>query len=150
MTQVYDFLFGLGPWNWLILAILLFCLETVIPGVHFLWFGVAAVAVGLVAFAIPMPWPWQLVLFALAAIATVFFVRRYARADVSSSDEPMLNERGQQYTGRVVTVEEPLLGGRGKVRVGDTLWQAEGPDAGAGERVRIVGSNGTVLRVERA
>jgi membrane protein implicated in regulation of membrane protease activity len=128
----YNFFAGLGPWNWFILAVILFALETVIPGVHFLWFGVAAVLVGLLALATDIAWQWQLIAFAIIAVATVFLVRRYARPDATLSDLPDLNVRGAQYIGRTVTVEEPIRSGRGKVRVGDTVWQAEGPDSAAG------------------
>ena len=140
---------GFGPWNWLILAVVLFALETVVPGVHFLWFGVAAVLVGLLALATGLAWQWQLIAFALIAVAAVFLVRRYARPDRAMSDLPDLNIRGAQYIGRTVTVEEPIRGGRGRVRVGDTLWQAEGEDAAAGTRVKVKSANGTVLVVER-
>ena len=150
MTALLQMLGGLGAWNWLILAVLLFCLEVVIPGVHFLWFGVAALVVGLLALATGMAWQIQLVLFAAVAIATVFLVRRYVRPDVAKSDLPNLNERSQQYVGRVVTVAEPIVGGRGKVRVGDSVWQAEGPDMPAGAAARITGSSGTVLKIEPA
>ena len=145
----YSFFAGLGPWNWFILAVILFALETVIPGVHFLWFGVAAVLVGLLALATDIAWQWQLIAFAIIAVATVFLVRRYARPDATLSDLPDLNVRGAQYIGRTVTVEEPIRSGRGKVRVGDTVWQAEGPDSAAGSRVRVTSVNGTVLVVER-
>ena len=50
----------------------------------------------------------------------------------------------------VVTVAEAITGGRGKVRVGDSVWQAEGPDMPAGTAARITGSSGTVLRIEPA
>jgi inner membrane protein len=147
--SLVNLLAGLGPWNWLILAVALFALETVVPGVHFLWFGVAAVLVGLLALATGLAWQWQLIAFAVIAVAAVFLVRRYARPDNARSDLPDLNIRGAQYIGRIVTVEESIRGGRGKVRVGDTLWQAEGEDATAGQRVRIKSANGTVLVVER-
>lgn len=147
--SVVNLFAGLGPWNWFILAVLLFALETVIPGVHLLWFGVAAVLVGLIALATGVAWQWQLIAFAIIAVAAVFLVRRYASSDNATSDQPDLNIRGAQYIGRIVTVEEPIRGGRGKVRVGDTLWQAEGEDAAAGARVKVKSTNGTVLVVER-
>lgn len=150
MTAVVQFVGGLGAWNWLILAVALFCLEVVVPGVHFIWFGVAAVVVGLLALATGVVWQFQLVAFAGVAIATVFLVRRYARPDVVRSDLPNLNERSHQYIGRLVTVAEPIVGGRGKVRIGDTVWQAEGPDMPAGAAARVIGTNATVLRVEAA
>jgi membrane protein implicated in regulation of membrane protease activity len=71
---------------------------------------------------------------------------------VSKSDLPDLNERALQYLGRSLVVEEAIENGRGKVRVGDSVWQAEGPDAPAGSRVKVTGARGTVLVVaaERA
>ena len=147
---VTSFLFGFGAWNWLLLAVLLFTLETIIPGVHFLWFGIAAVIVGVLALTTGIAWPWQVLAFGIIAVLSVFLVRRYVRPEVTKSDLPGLNERGQQYVGRSVVVEQAIRNGRGTVRVGDTLWQAEGPDAAAGSRVTVTATDGTVLVVERA
>lgn len=149
MQGLLSLFYGFGMWNWLILAVLLFILETVVPGVHFLWFGVAAVVVGGLAMATGIPWPWQIIAFVVISVLTVFGVRRYVRSDVTS-DQPDLNIRGQQYIGRMVVVEQAIQNGRGKVRVGDTLWQAEGTDAPAGARVKVTATNGNVLVVERA
>ncbi|MGB8400429.1 NfeD family protein, partial [Bradyrhizobium sp.] len=85
--------------------------------------------------------------FALVSVLTVFGVRRYARPELSKSDEPALNVRGAQYIGRKVLVEEAIKNGRGKVRVGDTIWAAEGEDAARGAEVEVTGVNGTVLVV---
>lgn len=147
---------GFGFWNWFFLAIILLALETVLPGVHFLWFGLSAAIVGLLVALVgtaghadAIDWPIQLVLYAVISVATVFWVRTYARPDRSKSDEPVLNVRGAQYIGRIAKVENDILGGRGKVRIGDTLWPAQGADAPAGANVRVTGANDTVLVVER-
>jgi membrane protein implicated in regulation of membrane protease activity len=150
MQGLLTFFWGFGVWNWLILAVLLFTLETVVPGVHFLWFGIAAVIVGGLAMATGLPWQFQIIAFGVISVLTVFFVRRYVRPDVATSDLPDLNIRGQQYIGRSLVVEQAIQNGRGKVRVGDTLWQAEGPDAPAGSSVKVTAIRGTVLVVERA
>ena len=121
-------LVSLGAWNWLILAVVLLVLETVVPGVHFLWFGLAAIVVGVLGLAIGIAWPWQVLIFLALSVAVVFWVKRFVRPDVALSDQPNLNVRGQQYVGRSVVVEQAIENGRGKVRVGDTLWSAEGPD----------------------
>lgn len=143
------YLLSLGHWSWLILALLLFGLETFVPGVHFLWFGVAAIIVGILIYLFPITWPWQLVIFAAISIATVFLVKRFARPEVES-ELPDLNRRGTQYVGKVFVVAEAIAGGRGKVRVGDSLWVAQGEDAPVGARVRVTGLDGPVLMVERA
>ncbi|HEY1244835.1 MAG TPA: NfeD family protein [Hyphomicrobiaceae bacterium] len=148
MQSVGTLLYSLGAWNWLILAVVLLALETVIPGVHFLWFGLAAAVTGIVALGIGVAWSWQVLAFVLLSVLTVFWVRRFVRPDVAISDLPDLNERGRQYVGRSLVVEQAIENGRGKVRVGDTLWSAEGPDAPAGTRVTVTGTRGIVLVVE--
>jgi membrane protein implicated in regulation of membrane protease activity len=150
MQGLVNFFYGFGAWNWMILAVLLFTLEIILPGVHFLWFGIAAVIVGGISMATGIAWPLQIVAFGVLAVLTVFLVRRYVRPDVTKSDLPDLNERSQQYVGRSLVVEQAIQNGRGKVRVGDTLWQAEGPDVPAGARVKVTAARGTVLVVERA
>lgn len=146
---MWQVLAGFGAWNWLFLAVTLFALEAIVPGVHLLWFGVAAILTGFVSLALEFTWPWQVGLFALLSVATMFLTRHYVGAGVGPSDIPGLNQRGSEYVGRVVPVEEPIRGGRGKVRVGDTVWIAEGPEAPTGSRVRVKGMSGTVLLVER-
>ena len=148
MQGLLAYFLGFGVWNWFIVAVVLFVLEFVLPGVHFLWFGTAAAVVGLLALATGVSWPYQVIAFGIIAVLTVFAVRRYVRPDVSKSDLPDLNERAQQYVGRSLVVLEAIENGRGKVRVGDSVWQAEGPDIPAGSRVKVTGARGTVLVVE--
>jgi membrane protein implicated in regulation of membrane protease activity len=147
MQPVIDFLWNLGGWNWFILAVVMLLLESMIPGIHFMWFGMAAVALGAITLFVPMSVPLQLVLFALIAIAMILLARRFWAPQTIKTDVPELNIRGHQYVGRTVTVEEAISNGRGKVRVGDTLWTAEGPDTPVGTKVKVTGVNGTVLVV---
>ena len=72
----------------------------------------------------------------------------WAHPAALKSDEPDLNRRSAQLVGRVLAVEEAIAGGRGKVRAGDTLWPAEGPDMPAGAQARVTAVRGTVLLVE--
>ncbi len=155
MSPLIAYLAALGPWLWFIAAALLMALETVVPGVHFLWFGMAATGVGVLALTTDwlglsagFGWPLQVIAFALLSFATVFGVRRWARPEHVASDLPDLNARADQYIGRTFTVCDPIRGGRGKIQVGDTRWSAEGPDAVAGTQVRVTGTRGTVLVVE--
>jgi membrane protein implicated in regulation of membrane protease activity len=150
MQSLWALLYSLGPWNWLILAVVLFTMESLISGVHFLWFGIAAAVIGVLALVTGFAWPVQVLAFVLLSVLVVFWVRRYVRPDMTISDLPDLNVRGQQYVGRSLVVEQAIRNGRGKVRVGDGVWAVEGPDAPAGARVTVVGARGPVLVVERA
>lgn len=148
MSALVDYFSSFGSWNWLILAVILFVLETIVPGVHFLWFGLAAVLTAAVAFTTDLSWQWEALIFGTLSMIAVFGVRRFADPHADETDEPSLNIRGSQYVGREVTVEKAISSGRGRVRVGDTVWAAEGPDAPEGSRVKITAVNGTVFKVE--
>ncbi|MGI9521910.1 MAG: NfeD family protein, partial [Hyphomicrobiaceae bacterium] len=148
MQSLSDILLNLGAWNWLILAVILFVLESFAPGIYFAWFGVSATVVGILALNVDVAWQWQLIIFAMVACGSVFIFRQYTRPSVSPSDEPDLNERTSQYVGRVIVIEEAIAAGRGRARIGDSLWSVEGPDIPRGGKAKVVGTHGTVLIVE--
>ena len=82
----------------------------------------------------------------LVADVLIDFV--WAHPAISVSDQPDLNRPAEQLVGRVLVVAEAIEGGRGKLRVGDTLWPAEGPDMPVGSEARVVGARATILIVE--
>ncbi|MBS0249645.1 MAG: NfeD family protein [Proteobacteria bacterium] len=138
-----------GPWLWFALAVILFVMESIVPGVHFVWFGLSASIVGVIGLTTPLAWEWQLIAFALIAMVTVFWVRQKSREESAHPDVADLNLRGAQYIGRIVTIEDAIVNGRGKVRVGDTVWVAKGEDGPKGANVKVTGADGTVLVVSR-
>ena len=138
-------------WHWWILALVLIILETLLPGTFFLWMGLSAIVLGLLAWLIPaMGWETQLMLFAILSLVSIVGWRVWQRRYPDESDQPSLNRRAEQYVGRVFVLETPIENGFGKVRVGDSLWRVEGPDAAAGSRVRVTSADGVVLVVEIA
>jgi inner membrane protein len=146
-----DFLRNLQWWHWWILAAVLAALETLVPGAVIIWFGVSALAVGGLLLVAPgTPFPVQVVLFGVLGMVALLAWRKYRRPETDRSDQPTLNQRGVHYIGQVLTLVEPIAAGQGKVRVGDTVWLAQGSDAPAGAQVRVVGVNGAVLQVESA
>src|SRR3954468_376049 len=137
MTTVQDVIAHFGAWLWFAVALVLFVLESIVPGVHFVWFGLSAAIVGVIALVVPIAWPWQIIAFAVIALAAVFWVRRRSREESAKPDVPDLNVRGAQYIGRIVAVEDAIVNGRGRVRIGDTIWLAEGEDVASGTRVKV-------------
>lgn len=136
-------------WWWLVFAALLGIGEVIIPGVFLIWIAIAAAATGLVALVLPIGLALQFLLFAALSIAAVWGGRRwYADNPVASSD-PLLNDRTARLIGEIVLLVEPIEGGEGRVKVGDSIWTCHGPDMPAGLRVRVVGASGTLLMVER-
>lgn len=137
----------LGTWNWLILGLVLIGVEVLAPGVFMLWLGLAALLVGLLSFVIDMHWQMQVLLFAIFAAAAVPIWRSLARRGKGETSNPFLNRRNNALVGRVFTLEKPIQDGSGTVRIDDTIWRVNGPDAPAGSRIRVVKADGATLTV---
>ena len=146
-----SFLESLQFWHWLILAAVLGAIEAVLPGMFFIWFGLAAGLTGLVVLVIPgLGWGVEVALFLALAIVCVFIGRTVMHRGAKQSADPTLNRRGEGYIGRRFTVETPIVNGRGAIKVDDSVWRASGPDLAAGRQVKVVGVDGSVLKVEAA
>ena len=136
-----------GGWSWMILAAILFVLELLAPGIFFMWFGIAAVTTALLVFLFGLAWQWQLIWFCLLSVAAVVVALKYLRKHPFESEMPLLNERAVQHIGQTFDLLDPIVNGRGSVRIGDSIWRVEGPELPKGTRVKVLAADGTVLRV---
>jgi len=141
---------ALGAWNWMILAAVLFALELTAPGMFFMWFGMAAAATGLIVFRYDVSWQWQLIWFCGLSLASVLLAAKYLRKHPLESDRPLLNERAAQLIGQTFDLLDPIVNGRGSVKIGDSIWRVEGPELPKGARITVVGADGTLLKVVAA
>ncbi|HEX8443707.1 MAG TPA: NfeD family protein [Allosphingosinicella sp.] len=133
---------------WLLAAILLAGAELLVPGSFLIWIAAAAALTGVATLITDVPLAFQFVLFALFSAGSVLAGRRlYAGAQENGGD-PRLNDRASRLIGETVVVVSAIEDGRGRVKVGDGVWPARGRDAEVGSRVRVVGADGTCLRVE--
>lgn len=137
----------LGGWNWMILAAVLFVLEVAAPGIFFMWFGMAAVATGLLAFSFDISWQWQLLWFCVLSLAAVMIAFRYLRKHPLESERPLLNERAVQHIGESYPLLDAIVNGRGSVKIGDSVWRVQGPELPRGAAVKVIGADGTLLKV---
>ncbi len=135
-------------WVWLSLGFILAAVEMIAPGFFLMWLGAAAIIVGVLTWALPISLPLQVALFAILSVLTVYAGKKFLKDNPIVSDDPKLNDRGARLTGEIVTVVEAIADGRGRVKVGDSEWNARGEDAAAGTRVRVTGADGAVLLVE--
>ncbi len=95
-----------------------------------------------------MQWEYQVFVFALLSVASIVVWKIYYKNNPLISDEPLLNRRGEQYVGRIITLQVPIVDGQGKVKVDDSTWKIEGEDCPAGTKVKIVSLNNVVFKVE--
>ena len=139
-----------ADWFWLVAGVVLAIAEILVPGFFMIWLAAAAIATGLIAMLLPIAMPLQILLFAVLAVAAVYAGRRWFALNPIESSDPKLNDRGARLVGETVTVVEAISNGRGRVKVGDGVWIAKGPDAAVGANVRVTGSDGSTLLVEAA
>lgn len=137
-------------WHWLILGLVLIAVELAAPGFVFFWLGVSAVLTGVVVLmAGGLAWQWQVIVFALATVAAVAVWLAW-RAGPAGDEKASVNRGAAALVGRVGRLEHAIGPGNGRIRLGDTTWSATGADMTAGSVVRVVGHEGSLLRVEAA
>jgi membrane protein implicated in regulation of membrane protease activity len=112
-----------------------------------MWFGLAAVATGLITFRYDIGWQWQLIVFCALSLAAVLLANKYLRGHPLESERPLLNERATQLIGQTFDLIDPIVNGRGSVKIGDSIWRVEGPELPLGARIKVIGADGTVLKV---
>jgi hypothetical protein len=145
-----EFLTSLTVWHWLIAAVIFFVIELMAPGAFMMWLGLSALLVGIISWFVAWPWQYQLVAFAVCAIASIPLWRRVARGVEKPGDQPFLNRRADAFVGREFTLEKPIVGGNGTVKIDDTIWRLAGPDVPGGSRVKVVRADSATLVVEPA
>ncbi len=137
-------------WHWWVLALVLVGVEILAPGFVFFWLGIAAGVVGLALLLFPgISWEIQLLIFAVVSIATLAGWWTYAWGRRKPADPSSLNRRNRRYVGRTFTLEMPVENGRGSIHVDDSRWSVEADrDLPAGTRVKVVDTDGTILKIE--
>jgi membrane protein implicated in regulation of membrane protease activity len=149
-------MFDIVYWHWVVFGILLVLSEILLTTFFILWFGVAAILIGVLLLIAPgVTLTWQIflwtVLSTLLAIAWFRYLKPLStdRTKAGLSREAIIGQMGQ-------VIATPNGERRGKVRfsvpvLGADEWSiiATGPVAD-GDRVRVVDISGNALVVERA
>ena len=139
-------------WIWMVLAGVFIVIEILTPGFFLLWFGVGAVAAGLVALA-GAGMTWQLLTFAAVTVVLLVFSRRFAERitrggqPLSVGADRLLGQKG------IVVKEINNLKNTGMVRVQQDEWRADSSSdeevIPAGDVVEVVRIEGTHLVVKK-
>lgn len=135
---------------WAGLALLLIAAETLVPGVFLMWLGFAAAAVFVGVLLLPgIPPLWQAVAFIALSFLSIWIYWRFFRQSVEApGDHPALNRRAAQLVGEVFVLEQAIVNGQGRIKIGDALWVVHGKDLAAGTAVRVTGGDAMTLTVE--
>ncbi|HBF32166.1 NfeD family protein [Rhizobium sp.] len=144
----------LDLWSWWVAGLALLALEMAMPGMFLVWFGVGALATGVLSLLFwgnPY-WLWQAQSLAFAALSVLAILlgRKLVRSDAARSDEPLLNRRTESLVGRTAILEDAIVEGRGRIKLDGTFWPVIGPDLAVGTRVKVVSANKNDLTVDIA
>jgi membrane protein implicated in regulation of membrane protease activity len=141
-------------WHWMVLGLCLAMGELAVPAFFIIWFGLGALAVGLVLLAAPdLTLATQILLWAGLSTVLVIFWFRYLKprtvsavgssaANVVGEVGVLVSELSPDNRGQV-RFQKPVLGADSWVCYADTRIKA-------GERVRIVAVEGSFIKVEEA
>lgn len=137
-------------WIWMAAGFGLIFLEILTPGFYFLWIGLAAVVTGAINFFAPdLSFIILGTVFAVLSILFCYLGKVSLYKNVKADGAEKLNRRGEQYVGTTVKVVEKFEDGKGKVKVGDTVWSAKSEkDHKVGSSVKIVAVDGIYFIVE--
>ena len=142
-------------WHWAVLGIGLIIAELAIPAFFIVWFGLGALLVSFVLLAVPsMSLTAQLLTWTIASVAMVgiwfrIFKPGMHKTKIGMSDSNIVGE-----VGMLVRDVEPFQ--KGQVRfqkplVGSEVWECISDETiKSGERVRVLGIEGSFLKVGKA
>lgn len=145
------YLTKLEYWHWMSFGLILGIFDVLIgANFFFVWCGICAALVGLFMLLFPeMLWQIQFVVFGIGVFCSFFIWRHFSHMSKVSVSNTRLNQRAAQYIDRIFTLDEPIVNGRGRVRVDDSYWRVEGEDLPKGEKIIVTDVDGVVLKIKK-
>jgi membrane protein implicated in regulation of membrane protease activity len=138
----------MNPWIWAVGSIFVAIAELHCPGCYLIWIGIAGGITALASFVFDLPLTTQLTIFVCCcAVSCISGNLVYRRLLSRSTGEDVLNQRNLSTVGKKGVVADALLNGHGKVKLGDTVWLAEGPNLAVGTPIVVTSVRGTVVIV---
>ncbi|EJN6827352.1 hypothetical protein ATY37_08905 [Vibrio cidicii] len=146
-----ELLEGMNHWHWLALGLALLAVELLGTAGYFLWFGISALAVGLLLSLMPFAWPVQWSAFAAFSLVTTWiWWRRQLKHDKQSDASRDLNQKQKQLVGQELILEEDIQVGMNRIRIADTTWSAKSTtNMPSGSKAKIVAMEGIILVLEK-
>lgn len=142
-------------WHWAVFGIALILSELALPAFVLIWFGLGALILALMVALLPdMGLTWQLGIWTGLSVAMVFLWMRIFKPGlhktrIGMSDANVLGEIGllthdvAPFAKGAVRFQKPLLG--------DETWECIADESlRAGDRVKVLGVEGSLLKVGRA
>ena len=145
-----EFFEQMNHWHWLTLGLLLLAGELLGTAGYFLWIGLSAVTVGILYSVIPMSWQLQWVSFSVFSLFSTWLWWRYQhKKDIKSDSTRQLNQKDKQLLGQITRLDDDVLAGNCRIKLGDTTWSAKSfENISKGTMVCVVSVDGIILTIE--
>jgi membrane protein implicated in regulation of membrane protease activity len=142
---------GIEPTHWFALGFAFLVAEILTGTTYLLWPAAAAALTALLALFAPADIAAQWAVFAVLTIALTVTGHFYVRGKwLKRQENTVLNERAHTLVGQIAIAASAFEAGMGRVRLGDTVWQASSAEAIAdGQQVTVVGVDGSTLQVKK-
>jgi inner membrane protein len=138
----------MNPWLWAVGSLAVAYAELHCPGCYLIWIAAGGTVTALASFMFDVSLTTQIVIFLLSCSVTCIcgnlVYRRFVPSNVT---QHALNQKNLDMVGARGIVAVSIQNGRGKVKLGDTVWLAEGPNLQEGTPVMVIGMRGTVVTV---
>lgn len=135
--------------GWMLAGFVLVLVEGIAPGFFLIFPGFGCFAAALAAVLLPLGPGASIAVFVASTLVLTLIAAGPYRRLLQGRRQTNVNS-ADRLVGATAIVAEAIIHGSGKVRLGDTVWLASGPDLEAGTAVRVVAVDSTRLRVERA
>lgn len=135
---------------WMVLGFVLVVLETVLPNVFVIWFGLGAIVVGLLSSMINISLPIQLTIFAVLSVlfsVSYYFYNKKKEDKADKKDD--LNNFNHAMLNSVGVVVEMLTDEEGRAKIGDTTWKIKGKNLSVNDKIKVYHVDGLVLHVQK-
>ena len=138
------------PWSiWAIMGAFIGITELHAPGAYLIWVALGAAITAAVEAIYGLSATGQIETFIIACLASCclgyFVYRTIGRREPRGRAE--INRRDRAMVGEAGVVCDAFVNGYGKVRIGDTVWLAEGPDVPVNTPVQVLSVRGSRLIV---
>ena len=139
-------------WHWIVLGIALMLAELAVPAFFLIWFGAAALAVGVAVVAFPaFPFAWQIIAWTAGSLALIWLwfkvfkagshkTRVGMSAGLAIGEVALVIREIRPYDRGQIRFQKPILGA-------DTWESIADEELKVGERVKVLSVEGNILKV---
>lgn len=135
--------------EWFIIGMVCIALEIFVPGLFFLWIGLAAIFVSLSSYFLDISPETALLMFSICAICWSYLgyvlIKKKSKPNVNET----LNKRSEQLVGYEFVLANDIIDGKGRETIQGVSWIIISDNYKHGTRVRVTSIDGNYVYIQR-